>query len=100
MPPDLPPVRPTPSQPRRRRVVFAIWVAVVCLTCGLLLPAIQDVRDGEPWAASAYNVREIGLALLNYHSVVGNLPPAALKGKDGRPLLSWRVVLLPFLERE
>jgi hypothetical protein len=42
----------------------------------------------------------MGLALVNYADTNGALPPAAVRGKDGRPLLSWRVALLPFIEQE
>jgi hypothetical protein len=39
----------------------------------------------------------IGLALHAYHDAFGHFPPAALVAEDGKPLLSWRVALLPFL---
>ena len=38
------------------------------------------------------------MAMHNYHDKHGQLPPAVVHGKDGRPLLSWRVLILPFLE--
>ncbi len=41
---------------------------------------------------------QVGFALRSYESEHGHLPPAAVCGKDGKPLLSWRVLLLPFLE--
>jgi hypothetical protein len=40
------------------------------------------------------------LAFHNYESQHGSLPPAAVCGSDGRPLLSWRVLLLPYLEQD
>jgi hypothetical protein len=43
-------------------------------------------------------MRGIGVALQSYHEVYGELPPAVVRGKDGEPLYSWRVALLPFLE--
>src|SRR5262245_43043471 len=41
---------------------------------------------------------QIGLAIHNYNDTHGQLPPPAVCGKDGQPLLSWRVELLPFFE--
>ena len=41
---------------------------------------------------------EIGLALHDYHDANGHLPPAVVYGKDHKPLYSWRVLLLPFLQ--
>jgi hypothetical protein len=40
------------------------------------------------------------MAVHNYHDVHGRLPPAVVYGEDGRPLYSWRVLLLPYLEEQ
>ena len=40
------------------------------------------------------------MAFLNYEDAHGHLPPAAVCGPDGTPLLSWRVLLLPYLEQQ
>jgi hypothetical protein len=85
--------------------VVAAWVAILCLMCGLLLPAVTEVRDGgEAWVGAANNLKQVGMAVLNYQTVVGEgrLPAVAWawRGKDGRPTLSWRVTVLPFLEEE
>jgi prepilin-type processing-associated H-X9-DG protein len=53
----------------------------------------QDNRDID-----SGNLRKIAIALHNYHSGYRRLPPAAISDKQGRPLLSWRVAILPFLE--
>ena len=58
------------------------------------------LRDGEGWVYSANNLQTIGTGLRNYHEVFGRLPPATFHGKDGKPLYSWRVVLLPFIEQD
>lgn len=56
----------------------------------------------EPNAAdeqkSINNLKQIALAMHSYHDVYGTLPPPANLDANGRPLLSWRVHLLPFLE--
>ena len=44
------------------------------------------------------NLKQIGLALHNYHSAYKQLPDVAIRNSQGEPLLSWRVALLPFLE--
>jgi RNA polymerase sigma-70 factor (ECF subfamily) len=49
---------------------------------------------------SANNLKQIALAMHNYHDVNGHLPAAAVYSKDGTPLLSWRVLLLPYLEQD
>jgi hypothetical protein len=46
------------------------------------------------------NLKQIGLALHNYHDVYGKFPAVANFDKQGKPLLSWRVHLLPYLEQD
>ncbi len=48
---------------------------------------------------SKKRLRQLGIAMHNYHSDFGKLPPPAIYSKDGKPLLSWRVALLPYLEQ-
>jgi RNA polymerase sigma factor (sigma-70 family) len=50
------------------------------------------------WARNRENLQRIGLALHNYHQANGHFPAAAITGKDGKPSLSWRVEILPFIE--
>jgi hypothetical protein len=45
------------------------------------------------------NLKQLALAMHGYEATNGTLPPAAVYGKDGKPLLSWRVLLLPYLEQ-
>jgi RNA polymerase sigma factor (sigma-70 family) len=52
----------------------------------------------EELRASADNLKNLALAMHNYHSEYGQFPPAAVFSKDGRPLLSWRVIILPYLD--
>jgi hypothetical protein len=54
--------------------------------------------DDAIWARHAGNLKRIGLALHNYLAAEGHFPPAAIMSQDGKPLLSWRVAILPYLE--
>ncbi len=47
---------------------------------------------------SAYNLKQIGLAMHNYHDTFNRFPAHAIYGNGGKPLLSWRVAILPFIE--
>lgn len=51
-------------------------------------------------AQSSNNLRQIGIAFHGYHDVQKTLPPAFTRDAGGKPLLSWRVYLLPYLEQE
>ncbi|WP_435018032.1 DUF1559 domain-containing protein [Tundrisphaera sp. TA3] len=65
----------------------------------LLLPAVQASREAARRAQSTNNFKQIGLALHNYESTNGHFPAAAITSKDGKPLLSWRVAILPYLDQ-
>jgi hypothetical protein len=66
---------------------------------GLPLPAVQAARTAARRAQSTNHIKQLGLAVHNYNSVYGHLPQQAIFGKEGKPLLSWRVALLPYLEQ-
>ncbi|MCH8828173.1 MAG: DUF1559 domain-containing protein [Planctomycetes bacterium] len=55
-------------------------------------------REAARRAACKNNLKQIGIALHNYHDVYKSFPPAYVVDDEGRPLYSWRVLILPFLE--
>jgi hypothetical protein len=61
-------------------------------------PAFQAVRDAAARARSLNNLKQLALAVHNYYDVFGHFPQD-VRDKDGNPLLSWRVHLLPYLEQ-
>jgi hypothetical protein len=65
-----------------------------------LLAGLQGVRGASTRSVTANNLKQIGLAMHNYHDSMGTLPPAAICDKSGKPLLSWRVAILPYLEQD
>jgi len=71
---------------------------VVPVAIAILVPAARSAQIAARRAQSVNNLKQIGLALHNFHSA-NNHFPADIRGKDGKPLLSWRVQLLPFLEQ-
>jgi hypothetical protein len=73
-------------------------VATVGLLVALLLPAVQAAREAANRNTSLNKIRQIGLAMLNYESGKRHFPAQAIYSKDGKPLLSWRVAILPQIE--
>ncbi len=69
---------------------------------GTVAPELAKlIKDFQPAARSLSmnNLKQIGLALHNYHDVHGRFP-ANILDKDGKPLLSWRVAILPYIEQQ
>jgi len=76
----------------------AIVVALVGFLINLLVPVVQ--RVGRPPGADliiAQNIERLAECMRLYSEKHGSLPPPAVYSKEGQPLLSWRVLLLPHL---
>jgi prepilin-type processing-associated H-X9-DG protein len=66
----------------------------------LLLPAVQKVREAAARTQSANNLKQMALAMLNFESAQRRFPAAAICDAAGKPLLSWRVAILPYVEQD
>jgi len=75
-------------------------IAVIGVLVALLLPAVQAAREAARRSQSVNNLKQIGLAMHNYHDVYKTFPPRANFDKSGKPLLSWRVHVLPYIEQQ
>ncbi len=73
--------------------VFAFWGA-------LLLPAVSASREAAHRAQCTNNLKQMMLAFHNIHSATNAFPAPAITDKDGKPLLSWRVAILPYVEQQ
>lgn len=65
---------------------------------GLLLPAVQSARAAARRMQSQNNIKQQSLGIWNYESAMKRFPPVFSKDEAGKPLLSWRVHILPFVE--
>ncbi len=75
----------------------AVMFFGVCFLIALLLPAVQQAREAARRTQCKNNLKQIGLALHNYHDTFTLFPAAHLNDLEGEPKLSWRVSILPFL---
>ncbi|NLY02059.1 MAG: DUF1559 domain-containing protein [Rhodopirellula sp.] len=87
---------PTPES----RTLRAGGIALLLILVFCLLPCISAARSEARRSQCTNNLKQIGLALHNYHDAWGTFPPAYLADETGRPAHSWRVLLLPFVEQE
>lgn len=80
--------------------VAVVVLAVPCVLVALLLPAIGTAREAARRSQSSNNMKQLGLALHNYHDVHNAFPPVVVKDANGQPLYSGRVLLLPYMEQQ
>lgn len=73
-------------------------VAGTGILIALVLPAIQAAREAARRNSSVNNMKQLMLSMHNYYDTHNSFPPQASYSADGKPLLSWRVHMLPYLE--
>ena len=79
----------------------ATSVAVPAVLVALLLPAVQQAREAARRSQSKNNMKQIGLAMHNYHDTYNHFPAGTVEndGLEVTERLSWMVSILPFLEQ-
>jgi prepilin-type processing-associated H-X9-DG protein len=72
---------------------------LVLIPIGLLVPAVQKVRSASVRVQDSNNLKQISLAMIMYSDTHRRMPPSVVYDANGRPLYSWRVLILPHLEQ-
>lgn len=86
-------------------IELVVVLAVSCVLVALLLPAIQQAREAARRVGCRNNLKQVGLALHNYHDIHNCFPPSHIHTPSPRMLgvtgyWSWEVGLLPYLEQQ
>ena len=79
-------------------ILFVLFGSMI--VCCMGLPAVQSVREAARRTICTNQVRQLGLSLLNYESAFAAFPPAYQSDHEGKPMHSWRVLILPYLEQQ
>jgi len=74
--------------------------AVAAALAGLLLPAVQSAREAARRAQCTNNLKQIALGMHMYADIHKEFPPAYTVDADGKPMHSWRVLILPYIDQK
>jgi prepilin-type N-terminal cleavage/methylation domain-containing protein/prepilin-type processing-associated H-X9-DG protein len=76
-------------------IELLVVIAIIAVLIALLLPAVQAAREAARRAQCVSNLKQIGIAMHNYHDVIGSLPPGF---RGGSVCGTWQMYILPYIE--
>jgi prepilin-type N-terminal cleavage/methylation domain-containing protein/prepilin-type processing-associated H-X9-DG protein len=77
-------------------IELLVVIAIIAILIGLLLPAVQKVRESAARVKCQNNLKQIGIGLHAFHNDYGAFPKAGKRSSE----LSWHVFLLPYIEQK
>lgn len=82
-------------------IELLVVIAIIAILVALLLPAVQQAREAARRTQCKSNLKQIGLAINNYHDTARSFPPGNMFRNTGpaRPLINWAIAILPYIDQ-
>jgi prepilin-type N-terminal cleavage/methylation domain-containing protein/prepilin-type processing-associated H-X9-DG protein len=94
---------PSRARPAFTLIELLVVIAIIAILIALLVPAVQKVREAAARTQCVNNLKQIGLAIHNYHDANKRLPPASSRIPDPNYWMhgpTWWVYILPYVEQD
>jgi hypothetical protein len=88
------------ASPGRTVLAWCVGICLILATLAFFLPALSKAREAARRNQCFGQLKQLAVALQSHHNNKGILPPAYIEAADGKRILGWRHMLLPFMEEQ